>query len=54
MLGLSTIASRPSITSERLWGAILVAMPTAMPEAPFMSKLGIAEGRTSGSTVVSS
>ena len=36
-------------TSARLWGAKLVAMPTAIPLAPFTSKFGIAEGSTMGS-----
>ncbi|MNW62775.1 hypothetical protein D3C74_409280 [compost metagenome] len=35
-------------TSTRLWGAMLVAMPTAMPAAPLTRRLGMAEGRTSG------
>ena len=38
----------PAIVSARLWGAILVAMPTAMPEAPLTSSWGNAAGRTSG------
>ena len=48
------IAIRPSTISVRLCGARLVAMPTAMPAAPFTSRLGMADGRTSGSMVVSS
>jgi len=35
-------------TSTRLCGAMLVAMPTAIPAAPFTSRLGIAAGSTSG------
>ena len=33
----------------RLWGAILVAIPTAIPEAPFTNRLGILAGSTEGS-----
>ena len=40
----------PSMTSDRLWGSILVAIPTAMPEAPLMMRLGIFVGRTVGSS----
>ena len=36
------------ITSTRLCGAMLVAMPTAMPEAPLTSRFGNAAGSTSG------
>ncbi|MGC0370824.1 hypothetical protein RKD05_003076 [Microbacterium sp. SLBN-111] len=35
-------------TSMRLWGAMFVAMPTAMPVAPFTSRFGNAAGSTSG------
>ena len=38
----------PAIVSDRLCGAIFVAMPTAMPEAPLTSSCGNAAGRTSG------
>ena len=38
-----------SIVSLRLCGGMLVAMPTAMPEAPLTSRFGKREGRTSGS-----
>ena len=37
-----------AITSPGLCGAMFVAMPTAMPEVPLMSRLGNAEGRTDG------
>src|SRR2546427_1457373 len=38
-----------STTSERLWGGILVAMPTAMPEEPLTSRFGTLVGSTVGS-----
>ena len=43
-----------SMTSERLWGGIFVAIPTAIPEAPFTSRLGILVGKTEGSVSESS
>ena len=43
-----------SQTSERLWGGMLVAMPTAMPEEPLTSRLGTFAGMTVGSVVVPS
>lgn len=52
--GSSIMATRPSTISERLCGAKLVAMPTAIPAAPFTSKLGTAEGSTVGSWMVPS
>ena len=42
------------ITSEVLCGGILVAIPTAMPVVPFISRLGIVAGSTSGSFSLSS
>ena len=42
------------ITSVRLWGGMLVAMPTAMPEEPLTSKLGKRLGSTVGCISVSS
>ena len=33
----------------RLWGAMLVAIPTAMPAVPLTSRLGRAAGSTAGS-----
>ncbi len=50
----SVMASRPLMISVRLCGGMLVAMPTAMPEAPLTSRLGNEAGRTLGSSVVSS
>ena len=42
----STVAS---MTSERLWGGMFVAMPTAMPVEPLTSRFGNFAGRTRGS-----
>ena len=42
------------MTSRRLWGGMFVAMPTAMPEEPFTSRLGKRAGRTLGSLRLSS
>ncbi len=47
--GFSIRRNRASTTSPRLWGGMLVAMPTAMPEAPLTRRLGTRAGRTSGS-----
>ena len=38
-----------SITSPRLWGGMLVAMPTAMPWLPLTSRFGNRAGSASGS-----
>ena len=43
-----------AIASPRLWGGMLVAMPTAMPELPLTSRLGKRDGRTLGSSRLSS
>ena len=43
-----------SITSEGLCGGILVAIPTAIPPAPFTNKFGYSAGRTTGSSWLSS
>ena len=48
--GLAMKARQPSITSPRLCGGMLVAMPTAMPPAPLTSRLGKPAGRTVGSS----
>ena len=37
------------MTSPKLWGGMFVAIPTAMPVAPFMRRLGTRLGRTVGS-----
>ncbi len=42
-------ATQASITSPRLCGGMLVAMPTAMPPAPLTSRLGKRAGSTTGS-----
>ena len=42
-------AMQASISSPRLCGGILVAMPTAMPPAPLTSRLGKRAGSTTGS-----
>ena len=42
-------ATVASITSRRLCGGMLVAMPTAMPEEPLTSRFGKRAGRTIGS-----
>ena len=52
--GSSKSIISPEINSLRLWGGIFVAIPTAIPSAPFISKLGIIAGRTTGSSRVSS
>ncbi len=47
-------AQIPSITSPRLCGGILVAMPTAIPVPPLTRRFGNAAGKTVGSVRVSS
>ena len=47
-------ANVPSIISPKLCGGMLVAIPTAIPPAPFTSKLGYWAGKTVGSFSVSS
>ena len=42
------------MTSPKLCGAILVAIPTAIPEAPLTKRFGNWDGKTEGSFVVSS
>ena len=51
---MSIILFTASITSVRLCGGILVAIPTAIPEAPFTRRLGYLDGSTVGSFSVSS
>jgi hypothetical protein len=41
-------------TSPRLCGGMLVAIPTAMPVAPLISRLGKRAGNTTGSVFVPS
>ncbi|MNC25171.1 hypothetical protein D3C75_732480 [compost metagenome] len=45
---MSISARQPSITSRRLCGGMLVAMPTAIPLEPLTSRLGILVGMTAG------
>ena len=52
--GLSTYEIHASITSAGLCGGMFVAMPTAMPPAPFTNKLGYSAGNTCGSSWLSS
>ncbi len=47
--GLSSSSMQPSMTSPRLCGGMLVAIATAIPVLPLISRLGIRAGRTSGS-----
>ena len=52
--GLSKTQIVALITSRRLWGGILVAIPTAMPLEPLMSRFGTRQGSTLGSCLDSS
>ena len=54
MSGFSIRAMQPLMISRRLWGGMLVAMPTAMPVLPFTSRFGNRLGSTVGSFLVSS
>ena len=47
--GSRSSARQASTTSVMLCGGILVAIPTAIPEEPFTSRLGKRDGNTSGS-----
>ncbi len=49
MDGSSSTARQALTISVRLCGGILVAMPTAMPDEPFSSRLGTRVGSTEGS-----
>ena len=46
--GLSIKARQAEIASFKLCGAMFVAIPTAIPEEPLISKLGNPAGKTSG------
>ncbi len=46
---LSITAMQASTISPRLCGGMLVAMPTAMPAAPLISRFGTRVGITAGS-----
>ena len=50
----SISATIPFTISIKLCGGIFVAIPTAIPSDPFISKAGTLEGRTDGSFNVSS
>ena len=43
--------ARPLATSRRLWGGMLVAIPTAMPAEPLTSRFGKRLGKMVGSAV---
>ena len=47
--GLSISLTAALHTSARLWGGMFVAIPTAMPWAPFTKRFGKRAGRTTGS-----
>ncbi len=47
--GSSISACVAATTSRRLWGGMLVAIPTAIPDEPFTSRFGSRDGRTMGS-----
>ena len=53
-VGCSSRWTVASMTSPRLWGGMLVAMPTAMPWLPLTSRFGNRAGRTLGSSLVPS
>ena len=50
MSGSAISAFSPCTTSRRLCGGMRVAIPTAIPDAPFTSRCGIRAGRTVGSS----
>jgi hypothetical protein len=52
--GWSSAQVTPSTTSRRLCGGMLVAIPTAIPDPPLTSRLGMRLGSTSGSVVLPS
>ena len=49
IVGSSMYAIVALITSRRLWGGMLVAIPTAIPEPPLTSRFGKRDGSASGS-----
>ena len=49
--GLSIRWMVASMTSPRLWGGMLVAMPTAMPWLPLTNRFGNRAGSATGSSV---
>ena len=54
ILNSSIILIIPSITSFKLCGGIFVAIPTAIPDEPFIKSVGILVGNTVGSCSLSS
>ena len=50
MSGFRIWATAASSSSPRLWGGMLVDMPTAIPEEPFRSRFGTLVGSTLGSS----
>src|SRR5438552_3889927 len=54
VLGSSMSITRAATPSVRLWGGMLVAMPTAMPAEPLTSRFGMRAGSTTGSCSLSS
>ena len=52
ILSISSLSIKYRIaddSSDKLCGGIFVDIPTAMPEAPFNNRLGILDGKTTGS-----
>ena len=49
MICLSIISVIASTISPRLCGGMFVAMPTAIPDEPFISRFGSFDGSTTGS-----
>ena len=54
MRGFSSTATTASMASPGLCGGMFVARPTAMPDAPLISRFGKRPGSSSGSLSVSS
>ena len=48
IFGLLIRFTQPFKTSVKLCGGMFVAIPTAIPDEPLISKLGILVGKTSG------
>ena len=48
--GSSISSSVAAMTSRRLCGGTMQAMPTAMPSVPLTRRLGYGDGSTAGST----
>ena len=52
--GFSSSQKIASANSLRLCGGMFVAIPTAIPPDPFISRFGTRDGRTAGSLVLPS